>query len=217
MGSFTPWGAACLVAGSCWGTFTSVLIIAFSYPVRYLTVCLGLLNNRHQFGGFDSRASNRFWFFPHMRNLDPLQHRFDALIYFAQRFADVAPVALAALSANSDTRSNKQRTVDSLNHFESGNSVGRARQPVASIGTVLRMQQASFRQSLQNLRQGLGRDAERIRNILRAGAASSLIRVVGQVLHGHQRVVRLLGQLEHARFKAPLRPGLPNSDTPSRI
>src|ERR1700730_11264795 len=142
MGSFTPWGALCCVIGSCWGTFTSVLIIAsptsglkpsssFVSLAARLKPCpdyesnptCELLNDRHQFGWLDCRTSSRFRFFPHVRNLDAFQHCFDALIHFAQRLTDVAAIALTALPANRNARCDEQRAVDGLNHFESGNCV----------------------------------------------------------------------------------------------
>src|SRR5277367_176809 len=100
-------------------------------------------NDGHQFGWFDRGASSRFRLFPHMRNLDALEHRLDAVIHLAQRLADVAPIALATLPANGDTRRDKQRTVDGLDHFESRNRMRRPRQPVPTVGAVLRMQQSS--------------------------------------------------------------------------
>jgi hypothetical protein len=128
-----------------------------------------------------------------MRDFDAPQYCFDAVIHLAQRFADVATITLAALPANGDTGRDEQRPVDGLNDLERRNRMRGARQPVTAVGAVLRMQQASLRQPLQNLGQRLWRNTEGIGNVFRAGAASSLTSMVGQVLHGHQRVVRFLG------------------------
>src|SRR5580658_3951959 len=178
MGSFTPWGAETCVAGSCWGTLTSVLIIASptsgakalikvcacSGTLRRASLAQGrlrtearalirikiryesksslrtLLNDRHQFGWLAGGSCSLFRFFPHVRNLDAFQNRFDALIHLAQRFADVATIALAALPANRNTGCDEQRAVDGLNYFESRDRVRGAGQPVTAVGTVLRMQ-----------------------------------------------------------------------------
>src|ERR1022692_3054127 len=144
MGSFTPWGAACCVAGRCWGIFTSVLMIASPASVKCallgLNLYVCLLDDRYQFGRLGRGTPSQFRFFPHVRNLDALQHGLDALVHLTERFADVAAVALTALPANGDARSNEQRAVDSLNHLEGRNRVRRARQSIATVRTVLRMQ-----------------------------------------------------------------------------
>src|SRR5271165_38564 len=113
MGSFTPCGAACCVTGSCWGTFTSVLIIPSpTWLMLKLTAQSFLLgppgqnrrlDNRHQFCRLLCGGFRRFRLFPHMRNLDALQYRLNAFIHLAQGLADVAPVALTTLPANGDT------------------------------------------------------------------------------------------------------------------
>src|SRR5437868_11936139 len=103
-----------------------------------------------------------------MRNLDPLQYCLDALVYFPQRFADVAAVALAAFSAHRDARGDEQRAVNSLNHLESRNRVRGTAQRIATLGTVLRMQKARLRQLLQDLGQSFGGDAVSISHVFRA-------------------------------------------------
>jgi hypothetical protein len=55
------------------------------------------------------------------------------------------------------------------------------------------MQQASLGQPLQNFGERFGRNAKRVSNVFGAGAARALVSVIGQVLHGHQRVIRLFG------------------------
>ena len=130
-----------------------------------------------------------------MRNLDASQHRLDAFIYLTQRLANVATVGLSTFAASCNARCYKQRSVDRLDYLERRDRVGRSRQSVSTIRSLLRMQQARLRQALQNLRQRLGRNAKRIGNIFRAGA--SLLRMVGQMLHGHQRVIRLFRQFQH--------------------
>src|ERR1017187_341298 len=195
MGSFTPCGVACFVTPSSWGILTSVLIIASPTLLIALSSIFIIyrLDDRHQFGRLAYGARGCFRLFPHVRNLDALQHGFYALIHLAEGLADVATVALAALPANRDTGGNKQRSVDGLDHFKRRNRMGCARQPVPTVGAVMRVQQTSFGQSLQYLRQRLRRDAEGVGNILRAGAARTYLGMIGQVFHGHERVIGLLG------------------------
>jgi len=106
-----------------------------------------------------------------MRNLDAFQHRFYAFIHLAQGFANVATITLATFSTNRDTRRDKQWAVDGLYYFEGRNRVRGPRQPVTTMRAMMREQQTSPNQSLENLRQCLRRDAERIGNVFRAGAA----------------------------------------------
>jgi hypothetical protein len=71
MGSFTPWGAACCVTGSCWGTFTSVLIIAsppklIAYFFKLTVQTIVTLDDRDQFGRLVRGTLDRLRLFPHM-------------------------------------------------------------------------------------------------------------------------------------------------------
>src|SRR5579863_1815669 len=150
------------------------------------------LNDRYQFGRLGGGAGGHFWLFPHVRNLDALQYRFYTVVHFAQRFADVATIALTALAANGYAGRYKERAINGLNYLEGRNRVRRSPQPVTAVGAMLGLQQPGLGQSLQNLGQSFVRYAERVGNVLRAGTASSLVRVVGQMLHGHQRIIGLL-------------------------
>src|SRR5690349_15370465 len=102
-----------------------------------------------------------------MRNLDPLEHRLDAFVHLAQRFADVAAIALVALAAYRHARSDEERSIDRANHFKGRNGVCRTCERVTTVCPVLRLQQTRFRQALQDLCQSLMRDAVRLCNILR--------------------------------------------------
>ena len=152
--------------------------------------------------GFESFGRDFFWFFAHVRNFDALQNCFNAVVHFSQRLADVAAVALVALSADGDAGSDEQRAVDGANHFEGRNRVGGAGQRVSAVGAVLRLQQASLGQALQNLGQSLGRNAVGIGDILRAARARG--GVLGEMLHRHQRVVGLFGEFQHALVLIPV-------------
>ena len=57
------------------------------------------------------------------------------------------------------------------------------------------MQQSGFGQPLQDFGQRLRRDAVGVSHIF--CAAGSSVGVLGQMLHRHQRVIRLFGELEH--------------------
>src|SRR5260370_15308148 len=128
-----------------------------------------------------------------MRNVDAPERRFDAVIYVAQRLANIAPIALTALPANGDARRNEKRPVNGLNHLKGRNGMRRARQPVAAIRTVLRMQQTSFGQPLQNLCPCFGRNAKRIGNVFCAGAPGPPVRPVGHPPPAHPPLPRPLG------------------------
>src|SRR5580700_8276028 len=194
MGSFTPLASGWWDCVSAWGILTSVLIRLCLLPIirrcslfvsrwSLAVSCwfFALLScyfdelrslrgsgDRNQFRRFRLLGGSFFRFFAHVRNLDAFQHGFNALIHLAQRLADVAAVALIALPANRDAGGDEQRAIDGLNHFKSGNRVGRASQRVSAVGAVLRLQQASFSQALQNLRQSLGRNAVGVGDILGA-------------------------------------------------
>src|SRR5580704_1783586 len=81
------------------------------------------LDDRHQLGRLCRGAFNYLRLFAHMRYLDALEHCFDALVYLSQRLPYVATIALAALSPNGDAGSDKQWSIDRLNHLESRDRV----------------------------------------------------------------------------------------------
>src|ERR1700722_16833454 len=143
MGSFTPLGAACCGWLKSWGIFTSVLIVAsptWSYLIFFDDSRVSSVSGDcHQFRRLGGFAHDLFRFFPHVRYLDALEHRFDTVVHLAQRFANVAAVALIALSAHRHARRDKKRTVDGLNHLESRDRMRRPRQGVSAVDAVLRM------------------------------------------------------------------------------
>src|SRR5579859_5182396 len=111
-----------------------------------------------------------------MRNLDALQNCFNTLVHLAQGFANVAAVALVALTSNRHAGSDKQRAIDCFNYLESRNRVRRARQRVAAIDAMLRLPQASLGQALQNLGQSFGRYAIGVGDVF--GATETLTRIL---------------------------------------
>src|ERR1035437_5646684 len=98
MGSFTPFASGWWACVCAWGIFTSVLIDCLSYFDNLFdeSRVFDGSADRDQLGRLGSLAPSFFRFFPHVRNLDALQHRFNTLVHLAQRFADVAAVALIA-------------------------------------------------------------------------------------------------------------------------
>ena len=133
------------------------------------------------------------WFFSHMRDLDPLQHRLDAFIHFAQWFADITAVGLIALTSRCNARGDEKWAINSLDDLKGGNSVCRSGQRVSTIGPVLRLKEPSPRQPLQNLRQRLRGNAIGIGNVL--GAPRTQTGALGKVLHCHEGVVGFFRQL----------------------
>src|SRR5215472_5257441 len=129
-----------------------------------------------------------------MRNLDALQYSLDTLVYLAQRFADITPIALVTLPARGHARRNEKRTIDGLDYLKSRNRVRRTGERVAAVGTVLRLQQASFSQPLQNLGQRLWRNAVGVGYVL--GTTGAHAGTLCQMLHRHQGVVGLFCQLQ---------------------
>jgi hypothetical protein len=61
---------------------------------------------------------------------------------------------------------------------------------------MVRLQKSSSHQPLKNLGQQFLRDPVRLGDIL--GATGTRLRMVGQVLYGHQPIIGFLGQLEHS-------------------
>src|SRR5579863_4962306 len=115
-------------------------MLIFNYTTLITNSSNKILNNRYQIGGFARRSFRHFRLFPHVRNLDALQHGLDALVDFSQGFADVATIALTALAPNRDARGNKERSVDGLDHFKGGNRVRCSRQPVTTVRAMMRLQ-----------------------------------------------------------------------------
>src|SRR5712675_1752517 len=105
--SFTYLEAKCCGRCRAWGTFTAVVINCLSCLDKSsarvpagLLASADALRNRHQSSLLRRFTRSLLRLFPHMRNFDPLQYRFDAFIYLAQRFADIAAVGLVALPAD---------------------------------------------------------------------------------------------------------------------
>src|SRR2546428_12324430 len=76
-----------------------------------------------------------------------------------------------------------------------GRPLGGGGQSVPSLGSVLADDQPALGESLQDLRQELGRDAELFRDPLRADGAELV--VDGDIVNRHQPIVRALGKAEH--------------------
>ena len=169
-GQLDALGVGLWVSRRAWGIFTSVLIDCLSCfaEICWMKFFFDGSADGHQIGRLRSVTSGFFRLFAHVRNLDPLQYRLDALVHLAQRFANVAAVALVAFAAHRDAGGDEQRTVDRLNDLEGRNRVRRARQRIAAVGAVLRLQQSSLGQTLQDLGQGLWRDAVGVSDVLRA-------------------------------------------------
>src|ERR1700690_3120835 len=154
MGSFTPLASGWWVCVSAWGILTSVLIDCVSYRVNLFDESLAFYASadRYQLGHLGSLAASFFRLFPHVRNLDALQHGFNAFVHLAQRFANIAAISLVALSVDRDAGRDEQGDDHGLNHFESGNRMGGAGQRISTVGAVLRLQESGLSQALQNLR-----------------------------------------------------------------
>ena len=75
-----------------------------------------------------------------MRDLDSLQHRFNAFVHLAQGLADVAANALVALSARRDAGGDEQRAINRLDDLKGGNRMSGTGERVSAIGPVLRLQ-----------------------------------------------------------------------------
>src|SRR5207248_10879975 len=86
-----------------------------------------------------------------------------------QRLAySAASALLASAGVIRQARCNKERTVDRTNHFQRGNLPRIASEGIASVASVMRHQQLRLRQLLQNLGEGLSRQAVSLSDILSA-------------------------------------------------
>src|SRR5579862_56636 len=139
MGNFTPLPLPLCVCVSAWGIFTSVLIDCLScFDISFdELVVLDGSGDGDQFRRFGSFAPGFFRLFPHVRNLDALQNCFNTVVDLAQRLANVAAVALTALSANGDAGSDKQWPIDRLNDLKSRNRMRCTRQHIATVDAML--------------------------------------------------------------------------------
>src|SRR5579864_333849 len=186
MGSLMPSGA--WVRCSRVAVFISVLMVA----VSYLVLNPGCLpsGQRDELRKSFLRLAASVACFRHFCNLDLLQHFFDALIHLAQGLANRAALGLVALAAHRDAGSDEQWPINGPYHFIGGNLVCGPSQGIASIDPVLGVQQTGLGEPLQNLGQNLRRNPIRLRYVL--GTASSVMRMLSQMLHSHQPVVGLL-------------------------
>src|ERR1700751_999490 len=184
MGSLMPSGA--WVRCSWVAVLISVLMVAFSYLVlKSWGRCRS--GQRDQFcESFLRITAGSFAYFRHFRDLDLLQHFLNALVHLAQGLTNGAALGLVALTANRDAGGDEQRPVDGSYHFIRGNLICGPRQGIAPIDPVLGVQQPGLGKPLQNLGQNFGRNPVRFRYVL--GAASSVLCMLGQMLHGHQPV-----------------------------
>src|SRR5579862_3383408 len=185
---FVPWGIV----------FTSVLIIAL------LRTCL---SNGYKFGcGLSFLAASLvaagLGLVFHLQDSDAAKQLFDSMADPPQRFPDIAAVALIAFAAHRHARSDEKWTINGPDHLERRNHSRITSQRVTAVRTMLRMEQAGLNQALQNLGQRFLGYAVGIRDIF--GAAGSLLGMLGQVLHGHQTVIRLFGELQHGPAKSDL-------------
>src|SRR5271157_2380663 len=139
IGSLIPLGAACcplsslLPAGVAFLPFVLMLTVSLNIRIR-------VLRNRHQLRRLlDLLLINlqNFRLFLHLGNFDVPEHLLDALIYFSERLANRATIALPTFAANGHTRSNEQRSVNRLDHFESGNHFRIAGQRVSAVDAML--------------------------------------------------------------------------------
>src|SRR5215469_18569516 len=195
MGSLMPLPRELSASAFAGGTFTSVLIgfscfsmilVCFDSAYGYQFRCLG---------------SNAPWFcrfFPHIGNLNALQYGCDTLVHFAKRLTDAAASALLALSANGGAGSDQKGPINRPNHFQGRNRMRGPGQRVTAVGAMLRPQKPGLGQALKNLRQGFSRDAVGFGQVL--GARCALSGVFGQVHHRHERIIGLLGELQHRPY-----------------
>lgn len=120
-------------------------------------------------------------------------------MYLPQRLSNNAPLRVAALTMFGEAGGQNDRSINLANHFKRVNRLGRPRQPISAIRTLLASQQSGPNQLLQDLGEKRQRNPIALRNLFRASrtvpfALSSPHR---QVLDGNQAVVGFLGQLEH--------------------
>src|ERR1700690_1050295 len=179
---FVPWGIV----------FTSVLIIAL------LRTCL---SNGYEFcrGLCFVAAGLVAWvrglFFFQLEDSDAPEQFFDSMTDAPQWLSYIAVVALVALATHGHARSDEKWTVNGPDHLERRDYSRIASQRVTAVRPMLRMKQASLDQALQNLGQRLLGNVVGVCHIL--GTACALLGILGQMLHGHQPVIRLFGQLQH--------------------
>src|SRR6266849_646906 len=87
------------------------------------------------------------------------------------------------------------RPLERADDLPDGDVARVARQYVPSLGSVLADDQPALGESLQDLSQELGRDAELFRDPLRADSAELV--VDGDIVNRHQPIIGALGKAEH--------------------
>ena len=113
-----------------------------------------------------------------------------------ERIAHVTLRKLLALAVvGRRTGGHRHRAVDRLNHVGDRNLPRRPRQLIAAARALVRRQQPALHQPLQHLRHQLNRNVVLLGDL--ASARRSPIAAQGQMLHGHQRVIRLFRKPQH--------------------
>lgn len=117
----------------------------------------------------------------------------NAVMNLPQGFPYITAAGHMTVTVLGKTACQKDRPVDSPDHFECRNRRRSSPKTIAAVGAVLRLQKTRSSQRLEDLGQKRKGDTISICYLLRARTTI----LGGEVLEGDEPVIRLLGQLEH--------------------
>src|SRR5665213_1065551 len=138
--------------------------------------------------------------FDEIRNADAGEQILDAVVDLPQRFFDGAGAMKVAGTVDRDATGNKERAVDGSDDFKRRDVVRGAGQGVAAVGAGVGNEQAGLGKGLEDFCQELRRDVVRLGDIfcgLGDCVRSGDRRLFGEVLEGHEAVVRFFGEPQH--------------------
>src|SRR3954447_6938646 len=121
-----------------------------------------------------------------------------------QRPLHGASFSMTAHGLFGEAVSENDRAINGPNNFQCGNLLRLARQPIATVGPVLRNQKAALSQFLKELRKDGERNPTRVRDFFGAHRSAFLLLLQCKMSESNQTVIRLLCKSKHreARSKA---------------
>jgi len=133
--------------------------------------------------------------FDQVRDIDAAQQVLDAVIDLAQRLFDGTGAGQIAGAMDRDAAGDEERTIDCADHLEGCDLIGRAGQSVSPVRPGMRYQQATFGESLKDLRKELRWNMVSLGDILSAVRGAACL--FAQILQGHQAIIRFFSKPKH--------------------